>query len=151
MSVVYAAAPSVVGQTSDWLKPIARDKRVGEFHYGCCGCMEDCQLCLCGWCLYPCLLSQNSADLDGNPNYLWCCYPAGLGQPWSCTSKVRAQAQAQFGIRSDCCVDSMMELCVPCLSQIQVAREIKWHKENRPAPAVQAMSMAPNVYAAGAQ
>jgi len=117
--------------------PVPQEKRENEWHAGLCGCFGDCAICCFAHYCFCCLVSQNSADLDGNPNSMGCCYPAHI-------AKNRLQAEAQFGIRSNLAWDIFVCCFFPFCSEIQVAREIKWHRENvKPAPSIQMMAMSP--------
>jgi len=95
-------------------QPTVHYTRTGNWSTGFCGC--DIGDCCYGWCCLPCLVSENSARLDNNPNFCMCCYPAG-------PMKNRYQAQAQFGIKGDCGLDCLACLCV-CCSELQIKREL---------------------------
>jgi len=117
--------------------PLALEDRGNDWHFGLCGCFGDCVLCCFAHHCLCCLVSQNSADLDGNPNTCGCCYAGSFG-------KNRLQAVAQFGIRTNMAFEIFACCFFPCCSEVQVAREIKWHATNvKAAPQVQMMAVTP--------
>ena len=42
-----------------------------EWKQGVCGCLGDCDVCLCGYCC-PCLLVKRNADDLGKEGLLYC-------------------------------------------------------------------------------
>jgi len=106
---------------NDWLKPYDRTSRTADFHYTATSCFDDCGICIYSLFCLTCLTTKNSADLDNAPVCGLCCYPAaGL--------KTRRQARAQFNLREDDCNDCLITYFCPCLSETQIAREIKYQK-----------------------
>ena len=106
--------------TAYWRSPVAKSQRKREFTAGFCDLFGDCSLCMQGWCCLPCMVSENSAQLDNNENFCCCLYP-------SSTFKNRAQATAQFAIEEHwaCC---FAVCCFPCCSEIQIRKELNAHR-----------------------
>jgi len=105
-----------------WAAPVVPEERKREFYYGFCDCCGECGVCVYGSCCLPCLMSENSARMDGG-SPCCCFYPGG-------PVKNRLQAKAQFGIRlacGGCFGDCLAASCLPCCSEIQIKREIDRH------------------------
>lgn len=105
-----------------WAAPAPVESRTREFTYGLCDCGE------IGICVYAhfclcCLISENSARMDGATPCCGCCYN---GEPW----KNRLQAKGQFGIRLKwgCVGDCLIASCLACCSEIQIKRELDLHR-----------------------
>jgi len=87
-----------------------------------CGLGNCCKACCC----FPCLVSSNSARLDGNPDTCFCTYPT----IWTCccvgsaAAKNRAQAKARFGFGAPNCEDACYLCFCLCCSEMQVAGEL---------------------------
>jgi hypothetical protein len=126
------AGSSDSSNASYWKQPLPAFQRDRNFTYDFCDCFGDCGACLSASFALPCLVSSNSARLDNNENEGGCCYPAS-------GAKNRRQAKAQFGIKDDCGTDTMA-CFFPCLSEVQVKREIDLHYGGVMSPKQQRMA-----------
>ena len=110
--------------------PTAPFSRNSSFSTGLCDC-ECCECCYSVFCFW-CLVAQNSARLDNNPEPFCCFYPGS-------SRKNRKQAKAQFGIRTGCCTDLCSCIWNEC-SEMQIQREITiWLASSSTGPSYQRM------------
>eukprot|EP00999_Lentomonas_sp_LEN2_P001976 NODE_3144_length_449_cov_37.406832_g3094_i0.p1 GENE.NODE_3144_length_449_cov_37.406832_g3094_i0~~NODE_3144_length_449_cov_37.406832_g3094_i0.p1 ORF type:complete len:111 (-),score=16.19 NODE_3144_length_449_cov_37.406832_g3094_i0:35-367(-) len=89
------------------------------FSTGLFGCFSDMGICVWGWCCPICLVTDNSAGLDGNQNCCMCCYPGN-----SFKNRMQAHAKFHYVPESWCTACMTSCLCGPC-SERQIARELK--------------------------
>jgi len=94
---------------------------------GLCGCFSNIPMCLFGWFFFPCLSNHLSWRLDGEGDEPcpFCCYSGG-------PVKNRFQAKKSFGISGESCCDSVMiAVCCPLCSEVQIATELDFQKNQR--------------------
>ena len=116
------AAVVATTKPSYWTEPAPIQARTREFTTGLCDCFADCGTLAFAWFCFPCLVSENSARLDNNVNSCGCCYPASV-------QKNRLQAKAQFGVAPGC--DCFVSWAFPCCSEMQIKRELDYHRNGR--------------------
>ena len=112
----------VNSKPSYWAEPKPTEARTREFTTGLCDCFADCGTLVYAHFCIVCLISENSARLDNNPNTCGCCYPGG-------PLKNRLQAKAQFGVAPGC--DACTVWAFSCCSEMQVKRELDYHRNGR--------------------
>jgi len=94
-----------------------------DWKQGTCGCLGDCETCLCGTFCLPCLQYRNGNDLGQSG--LFCCLLACFGLPCLPVFCLRGEARERYGIEGSVAGDAVCAFCCnPCAS-CQTANEIK--------------------------
>merc|ERR1712061_93242 len=93
----------------------------GEWKHGICGCLGDCEICLCGACV-PCLLIKRNADDLGKPGLLCCLLSCFL--PCIPIFMLRSEARERYGIEGSTAGDAVCSFCCGPLVACQTGAEI---------------------------
>ena len=94
-----------------------------DWQQGTCGCMEDMEVCVDGWCCWPCLNFTNAKSLGKSG-----CFYTALGllfMPCIPTMLLRQEARARYNIEGDTMSDVVMSVCCGPCTTCQTAVEIK--------------------------
>eukprot|EP00823_Brevimastigomonas_motovehiculus_P007204 TRINITY_DN61_c0_g2_i1.p1 TRINITY_DN61_c0_g2~~TRINITY_DN61_c0_g2_i1.p1 ORF type:complete len:116 (+),score=12.31 TRINITY_DN61_c0_g2_i1:120-467(+) len=90
---------------------------MADFKDGLFSCTQNITECLKGCFCLCCLISDNSAKLDGGEQCLMCCYP---GNP----IKNRFQCKQKYNMQVSCVSDCLVACCCGPCSECQIARQI---------------------------
>jgi len=93
-----------------------------EWKQGLCGCMDDCETCLCGAFCSPCQVYSNAEAL--NKSGILCCL-GYLIMPCIPLLLLRGEAREKYGIEGSTMGDVGAAVCCPSCASCQTAAEIK--------------------------
>ena len=111
---------------------------MSEWSTGLCSCFSDCDTFLLGCCCLPCLVGCNEYEMDGRPES-YClpsfCYPHLNPCTWLCSVLLAAYLRDVYRNRMIMVerenIDSngfyiwLIGTCLPCCSEMQIARQLK--------------------------
>ena len=107
-----------------------------SWNTGLCECFADCDICCLGCFCLPCLVGCNEYEMDEKPEAYclpsfcyphlnpcsWCCsMPAVLGDVYR-NRMIMAERQ---GIDTNGFYIWLIGTCLPCCSEMQIARELR--------------------------
>jgi len=98
-----------------------------EWKQGLCGCMDDCETCMCGSFCTPCLIYRNAEDL--NKSGILCCLASFIA-PCIPLLLLRGEAREKYGIDGSTIGDVGAAVCCSACVNCQTASEIKQHGDN---------------------
>lgn len=87
-----------------------------------CACMDDCEICMCGWCCGSCLAYRNAEDL--NKSGILCCLAYCI-MPFVPLMLLRGEAREKYGIEGSVAGDFGKSFCCSPCTNCQTAAEIK--------------------------